>query len=172
MTDTDARWLAPGTVVSLTAWPGAAASLAERVRGAFGLELAASGRWTEAGDLVCIRLGPDHWQIERAGTHDLARDLTTAAGPDAGIIDISDARVVLRLSGPASPEILACLLPLDLHPRAFAPHHAASTVAAHITVQFRQIDTIPTYDIACLRSYADSLRRAVAQAGGRRIRIA
>lgn len=171
MVDAQARWIAPVTAVSLTAWPDAAPALADGMRAAFGLELAAAGRWTATGELVSVWLGPDHWQIERAGTHDLARAVIAAAGPHAGVIDVSDARAVLRLEGPASRDILARLLPLDLHPRAFAPHRAASTIAAHIGVQLRQIDATPTYDLACLRSYADSLWRAVAHAGAERIRM-
>jgi heterotetrameric sarcosine oxidase gamma subunit len=163
--ETWARWIAPLTVVSLTAWPGEAAALAERLRARFGLELAEAGRWTEAGDLACIWLAPDHWQIERAGAHDLAPDLAALAGPHGGVIDVTDARAALRIGGGGSRDLLARLLPLDLHPRAFAPHRAASTIAAHIGVQIRQIDATPTYDLACLRSYAESLRRAVEHAG-------
>jgi sarcosine oxidase subunit gamma len=169
--DAQARWIEPLTVVSLTAWPGAAAALAARLRDGFGLDLAGPGRWTAAGDLVCVWLGPDHWQIERAGTHDLAGELGAAVESDGGVIDLSDARAVLRLTGPASADILARLVPLDLHPRAFAPHRAASTLAAHIAVQLRQIDTTPTYMLACPRSYAASLRRALDHAGGGRITI-
>lgn len=171
MVDAEARWIEPLTVVLLTAWREAAASLAARVRDAFGLDLAEPGRWTAAGDLMCVWLGPEHWQIERAGTHGLVSDLHAVAGSDGGVIDLSDARAVMRIAGLASADILARLVPLDLHPRAFAPHHAAGTLAAHIAVQLRQIDTTPTYDLACPRSCAGSLRRAVEHAGGGQIRI-
>lgn len=170
MAETDASWIAPITSVSLTAWPGEAPALAERLRAAVGLKLAEARRWTEAGELVCIWLGPDHWQIEREGTHDLARMLAVAAGPHGGVIDVTDARAVLRIAGSASRSILSRLLPLDLHPRAFGPHHAASTLAAHISVQIRQIDATPTYHLACPCSYANSLRSAVEQASVGRLR--
>lgn len=166
MADTSARWLEPASAVALTAWPGQAPALAARLRDRFGLALAAPGRWTQADALVCVWLAPDRWQIEHAGRHDLLPALADTAGEHGAVIDVSDARAVLRLTGPASRDILARLLPLDLHPREFAPHHAAGTVAAHIGVQLRQIDAAPSYDLACLRSYADSLRRAVAHAAG------
>ncbi|MBN9508813.1 MAG: hypothetical protein J0I21_06780 [Alphaproteobacteria bacterium] len=166
MADCTARWIAPITAVSLAAWPGEAPALAARLRARFALDLAAPGRWTQADGLVCVWLAPDHWQIERVGRHDLLPALVAAAAEHGAAIDVSDARAVLRLSGPGSRDLLARLLPLDLHPRAFAPHHAASTVAAHIGVQVRQIDARPTYDLACLRSYAESLGRAVDHRGG------
>lgn len=170
MADTTARWIGPVTAVSFTAWPGQAQALAARVRAQFKLDLAAPGRWTQADALACVWLGPDRWQMERAGRHDLLPVLVTVAGEHGTAIDVSDARAVLRLSGPGSRDILSRLLPLDLHPRAFAPHHAASTVAAHIGVQLRQIDAAPTYDLTCARSYAESLRRAVDHAGGTALR--
>ncbi len=158
------------TAVSVTAWPGATAALGERLHTAFGLALAAPRRWTAAGALVSVWLGPDHWQIEHADMPDLARQLAAAAGPHGGVIDVSDACAALRLSGPASRDVLARLLPLDLHPRVFAPGHAAASVAAHIDVRLRQIDAAPTYDLACPRSYADSLWHALEHAGVERIR--
>lgn len=164
MADAHAQWMPPVTAASVTAWPGAAAALAERLDAAFGLALAGPGRWTAAGALVSAWLGPDQWQIEHADRPELARELAAAVGAQGGVIDMSDARAVLRLSGPASRDVLARLLPLDLHPRAFAPGHAASTVGAHINVQLRQIDAVPTYDLGCLRSYAESLWQAVAAA--------
>lgn len=166
MADSALRWLPPVSSVSLTAWPGAAPALAARLLAQCGLTLATAGHWTAAQDLVSVWLAPDHWQIESAAASDLAARLIAVAGAHGGVIDVTDARAVLRLTGPASRDVLARLLPLDLHPRAFAPHDAATTVAAHITVQLRQIDAAPTYDLACLRSYADSLWHAVTQAGG------
>ncbi len=154
----------PLSVVSVTAWRGQVAELAGMVRATFGLDLPPAGRWSERDGLISVWAGPGHWWLQRAGRTPLLRQLAPLA-PYAGLIDISDARAVLRLSGPAARDILTGLLPLDLHPRAFAPGHVASTIAAHMTVQVRQIDDAPTYDLACLRSYAGSLWRALELAG-------
>ena len=165
MAEARASWRPPVTSVSVTAWPGEAAALAARVQAAFGLALPAPGRWTAAGGMVAVWLGPGHWQVEQDGRPDLAEALADAVGAHGGVIDVSDARAVLRLSGPGSRDVLARLLPLDLHPRAFAPGCAASSVAAHLSVQLRQIDDAPSYDLGCLRGYAGSLAHAVAEAG-------
>ena len=165
MADARATWRPPFTSVSVTAWPGEADALAARVQAAFGLTLPPPGRWTAEAGLVAVWLGPEQWQVEHDDRPDLAASLAAAIGPHGGVIDVSDARAVLRLSGPGSREVLARLLPLDLHPRAFAPGSAANSLAAHLSVQLRQIDEVPSYELGCLRGYADSLAHAVTEAG-------
>jgi methylglutamate dehydrogenase subunit D len=157
------------SIVSVTAWRGAAPALAGALQAAFGLELPPPGRWTQSGDLVALWAGPGHWWLQRDRA--LLAELAPIAGAHAGLIDISDARAVLRLAGAAAPTILASLLPIDLHPRAFQPGHLATTVAAHIGVQIRQLDAAPTYELSCLRSFAGSLWRAVELAGAGRISL-
>lgn len=165
MADARFSWLPPATSVSVTAWPGAAEALAARVAAALGLVLAPAGRFTEAGDLTCVWLAPGHWQIEHPDRPDLVDTLAEAVGEAGGVIDVSDGWAALRLAGPDGRAVLARVLPLDLHPRAFGPGHAASTHAAHLTVRVRQIDAAPTYDLACLCGYRDSLARALLHAG-------
>lgn len=161
----------PLSVVSVNAWRGGTAALADALRAAFGLDLPEPGRWTQAGDLAAVWAGPGHWWLQRERAGALLAELTPLVGAHAGLIDISDARAVLRVRGPAARDMLASLLPIDLHPRAFQPGHAATTVAAHVGVQVRQIDAAPTYDLSCARSFAGSLWRAVDLAGAGRIRL-
>lgn len=152
----------PLSVVSVTAWRDAA--LAEAVEAAFGLTLPQAGRWTQRDGLAAIWAGPGHWWLQREGRTKLLQELAPLAR-HAGLIDISDGRAVFRVSGALARDALMGLLPLDLHPSVFQPGHVASTYAAHMTVQVRQIDDAPSYDLACLRSYAGSLRRALDLAG-------
>jgi sarcosine oxidase subunit gamma len=161
----------PLSVVSVTAWTGAAAALAGAVHAAFGLHLPPPGRWTQAGDLTALWVGPGHWWLQRDRASALCVELAPVAGAHAALIDLSDARAVLRIAGPAAPTILASLVPLDLHPRAFRPGHVANTVAAHNGVQIRQLDDAPSYDLSCLRSFAGSLWRSLELAGAGRIRL-
>jgi len=161
----------PLATVSVTVWPGQRAALAEALRGAYNLELPPPGRWTQAGALVAVWLAPDHFLLQHEGVPTLFQEVATITGDDAALIDLTDARAVLRLAGPASQRILAGLLPIDLHPRAFAPGHAATTIAAHLTVQVRQLDATPTYDLAVSRSFAGSLWRALELAGEGRLRL-
>jgi sarcosine oxidase subunit gamma len=163
--------LGPLSIVSVTAWSGADPALSGSVQAAFGLTLPQAGRWTQAGDIAALWVGPGHWWLQRERASALFAELEPVVGGHAALIDISDARAVLRVSGAAAPTILASLLPIDLHPRAFRPGQVASTVAAHIGVQIRQLDDAPTYDLSCLRSFAGSLWRSVELAGAGRIRL-
>jgi sarcosine oxidase subunit gamma len=73
--------------------------------------------------------------------------------------------VVLRLSGPAVRDILAAVVPIDLHPRAFRPGDTAITLAGQVGVQLRQLDAAPRFEMMAFRSYAASLFQTVLQAG-------
>ena len=74
----------------------------------------------------------------------------------SSIVDQSDARAVVRISGSRARDVLAKGVPIDLHPRAFKANNVAITHASHIGIIFWQIDDAPTYEIAMFRSFADS----------------
>jgi len=74
----------------------------------------------------------------------------------AAVSDQSDARAILRLSGPRARDALAKGCLIDLHPRVFAPCETALTTIARIGVQLWQVDDWPTYDLAVFRSLAAS----------------
>ena len=76
----------------------------------------------------------------------------------AAVCEQSDGRVVIEIGGPRSRAVLAKGLPIDLHPRAFAPGDVALTAASHIAVQLWQVDAAPTYRLAVPRSLAASFR--------------
>ena len=77
----------------------------------------------------------------------------------ASISDQSGGRTVLRVSGPRARDVLAKGLPIDLHPRAFAPGSAATSTISLMGVQLWQVDDAPSYDIALFRSLSASFWR-------------
>lgn len=157
------------SVISATSWD--APALGEAARATLGLALPEAGRWSEHAGIVAAWVAPGQWWLQAQHRPGLLGELAPLVG-HAALIDISHARAVLRLSGPDARVILASLLPLDLHPRAFAPGRVATTLASHITLQVRQLDTAPSYDLACSRSFAASLWRALELAGAGRLRLA
>jgi sarcosine oxidase subunit gamma len=161
----------PVAAVSVTVWPGRTAALGVALRSAFGLDLPEAGRWTQSGGLVAVWLGPDQFSLQREGAAPLLPDLAPVVADLAAPIDLTDARATLRIAGPAARDILAALLPIDLHPRAFAPGRTATTLAAHMTVQVRQIDAAPSYELSVSRSFAGSFWRALELAGAGRLRL-
>jgi heterotetrameric sarcosine oxidase gamma subunit len=134
--------------------------LAEAVRTAFGIALPALGRWEGADDLVLVRTAP-HQVLALSERDGLFGKLDAALGAHAGVVDLSDARVGVRIAGPGARERLGRLVGLDLHPSVTQAGSAASTLAGHIGVLVLQVDDAPGYEVLCQRSLATSLFRAL-----------
>ena len=148
--------LALATVI---ARKGQAVPLTERVRAVFGIDLPTGPRRISVGKIAFIGTGPGQWLAVEQASGDsqafaarLKRDLAGLAS----VSDQSDARAVLRLSGPMARQVLAKGLPVDLHPRVFGPGDAALSQIALIGAHVWQIDETPTYEIAVFRSLAGS----------------
>jgi sarcosine oxidase subunit gamma len=129
--------------------------------GAIGIDLPSPGRWTAWGGQILLWCAPNQFLA-------IAEPGALPLPPGGAAIDLTDSRLIVRLSGAAARDCLARLLPLDLHPRAFRTGHVASTVAAHIPVQIWQVDDAPTYDIACARSFGETLLNQLETAGIKR----
>jgi sarcosine oxidase, subunit gamma len=71
-------------------------------------------------------------------------------------LDVSDARVVLRLTGAAVGEVLAKGAPTDLSDRACPPGSARRTHLGGMAVAFWRLDA-ETWEIVAFRSYAHHL---------------
>jgi sarcosine oxidase subunit gamma len=72
-------------------------------------------------------LGPDEWLV-RNGADDLEAALRSAAGDTPlSVVDVSAARVVISLAGPAARQVLAHGCALDLDVRRFPPGSCAQT---------------------------------------------
>jgi sarcosine oxidase subunit gamma len=131
------------------------AELTAALSSGYGVDLPEMPRRHTVRDFDLIWAGPDQWLVvsaDRAIAAQLAGDLDQVAA----VSDQSDARAVLRLTGPRARDVLAKGCPLDLHPRAFRPGDAALTAIAHVGVHLWQIDGRPTYDLAVFRSMAAS----------------
>jgi sarcosine oxidase subunit gamma len=113
------------------------------------------------GRLAALWLGPDHWLItcpanEVAGLIGALRE--ALAGVHSALVEVSDARVALRVAGPSAREVLAKGCPLDLHPRAFAVGSCAQTLLAKAAVLIHLVDDDrargPAFDVYVARSFA------------------
>jgi methylglutamate dehydrogenase subunit D len=146
-------------LATMLARKGQEAALARRVQEMFGIALPAAPRRAAAGSIAFVWAGPGHWLAvaETEEGHRFEARLREGLAGLASVSDQSDGRVVIRISGVRARDVLAKGLPLDLHPRAFAPGHAASTVAGHVGVQLWQLDAAPTYELAMFRGFAVSL---------------
>ena len=107
---------------------------------------------------VLIGLAPGEWLAlaEGARAAGLASALSAELAGLAGVVDLSSAKAIIRVSGPRARDVLAKGCPLDLDARAFAPGDAATTLVAQIGCTIRQVDAVPTYDLLVPRSFAES----------------
>lgn len=151
------------------------AAFTTAVHGVTGLRLPAeANRFTVAGDLAGLWLGPNEWLVTGPGGPEAdmtARLLGGFAGTHAAATDVSEARTVIAVSGPRARDLLVKGVSLDLHPRMFEPGHCAQTGLAGANIILRQIDSQPTYHIHVLNSFAEHLWQWL-QGAGREYRIA
>ncbi len=150
-------------MMSIATPRGGSAALAQALRDNADLAPPAPGCWVGDDALALLWTAPG--QFLAVGDALATQRLTDALRDWALPIDLTGARTVLRLTGPSVGDLLARLVPLDLHPRVMDPGRVAATVAAHIGVLIWQVDAAPSYDLAGPISYAGSLLRALALAG-------
>lgn len=82
-------------------------------------------------------------------------------------VNVSDARALLQVSGPAAREVLAKLCPVDLSPGAFQPGMFRRTRMAQVPAALWMPDA-HSFHVVCFRSVADyafNLLKVAAQPG-------
>ena len=146
------------TIASIAAAKGKKDALVAAIRAAYGVDLPNGPARVENNGVAFVWAGPDQWLAiaERGQGRDLEVELKAAVAGNASVVDHSDGRVVVRISGPRARDVLAKGVPIDLHARAFGPGSVAITHASHIGVILWQLDDTPTYELALFRSYVDS----------------
>ncbi len=110
-----------------------------------------------AGTTAILWLGPDEWLVvtPAGGQGAMESSLTTAlAGQHVSIVDVTDARTTIRISGPRARDTVAKACPLDLHPREFAAGQCAQTLLAKTDVLIHQVGDTPAYDLYVLCSFS------------------
>jgi sarcosine oxidase subunit gamma len=148
--------LALATVI---ARKGQAAPLAERVSALFGISLPTGPKRAAEDKVAFIGMGPGQWLAVQECSPDPQAFATRLAADLSGLASVSDqsdARAVMRVSGPKARQLFAKGLPIDLDPRAFGPGDAALSQIALIGAHVWQIDDKPTYEVAVFRSMAGS----------------
>jgi sarcosine oxidase subunit gamma len=133
------------------------------VRAATGVDLPVKANTVNtSGENRILWLGPDEWWLVAPGENRAAliEQLRNAfSGQHTAVIDVSESRTVIGLSGPAARDLLARGISLDLHPRVFGPGQCAQTGMSKANVLLHQTGAEPTYEIYVLKSFADYLWR-------------
>jgi sarcosine oxidase subunit gamma len=143
-------------LATLTAKRGRSAELSERILARFALVLPTSPHRMESREWAFVWTGPDQWLACAAPTPagGMETALADVATGVAAVVDQSHARILLHLSGSRVRDALAKGLPLDLHPRAFPPGHAASTLCAHVAVTLWRTDDDDAFVVSVARGFA------------------
>lgn len=146
------------TIASFAAGKNRAQALAGAIRETYGVELPRRPERVAGRDIAFIWAGPDQWLAvaDRGDGRDLELELKPRLAGLASVVDQSDGRAVVRVSGPLARQVLAKGIPIDLHARSFSVNAAAITHASHIGIIIWQLDDVPTFELAMFRSYADS----------------
>jgi sarcosine oxidase subunit gamma len=150
--------LASVGLATVMARRGKVAAVKEAIKAAYGVDPVDGAKVSFAGKVMFVGAGPGHWlAVSTEMPHgELALDLGHSLAGLASVADQSDARGVLRLSGPKVRDVLAKGLPIDLDPRAFQKGDTAVSIINHIGVHLWQTDDAPVYEIAFFRSYSGS----------------
>ena len=86
----------------------------------------------------------------------MRKNLAETLGSDARITDVSQGKVVLRLSGVLSRDLFAKTCPLDLRPKHFARGCCACSLVADVSMLIHAYDA-DGFDLSMDRSLARSL---------------
>jgi methylglutamate dehydrogenase subunit D len=134
------------------------ARLKDQVRAMFDLDLPLLPRRVSADRVALAWAGSGHWLAMSQGIDGSTFEARLRANLDGttSVSDQSDARVVFRIAGASARKVLAKGVPIDLHPRAFRPGDTAVTMVSHMGAHIWQIDSVPTFELAVLRSYSAS----------------
>jgi heterotetrameric sarcosine oxidase gamma subunit len=144
---------------SVIAKRGKRDALVSAVETAYGVALPAGPRRATKGAFAFAGTAPDQWIASAEGPEAVgfAAKLRGRIGLFAAVSDQSDARLVLRLSGPRVREVLAKGVAIDLHPKMFKPGDVVSTPIAYVGVQLEMLDAAPTYQLTAPRSMAGTI---------------
>lgn len=137
----------------------ASKQIAEAVRTATGAEMPDPSTAQLSGETGVCWMSPDEvlLLVPYAEVATKAAEIgASLAGTHHLVANVSDARALFIVSGPAARETIAKLTPADLHPDAFGPGQFRRTRLAQVPAAIWMSDEV-TFELICFRSNADYL---------------
>jgi methylglutamate dehydrogenase subunit D len=146
-------------LAEITAFRGQKKALAEKMVQSFGLTVPAANKTTQGPDLRLISIGPGKYLAlaEADAARGLVSNLEAKLGDVAAVVDQSDARAIVTVSGPRARDALAKGIMIDLAPSAFHNGDAATTFAVQLWVTLWQENTEPSYRLSVFRAFGADL---------------
>jgi sarcosine oxidase subunit gamma len=147
-------------MINLRGNPGDAAFSAS-AKQALGLDLPTTPNTVSASaGLTAFWLGPDEWLVVGAPGREgaLAKELRDAlAGQHFSVVDVTEARTVIAVSGRNAQDALQKGTPLDLHPKVFGAGSCAQTGLSKANVILHRLSDEQQFEIYVTISFADYL---------------
>ena len=146
-------------LAELTAFKGEKDALASAIVTAFGMSLPSANKASSKDDVTFVSVGPGKWLVtgEGAAERELIARLEKAAGSLAAVVDQSDARALVEISGEKARAALAKGVMVDLDPVVFQTGDAAVSFAVQFWITLWQPNDKPTYRLAVFRSMGRDL---------------
>lgn len=147
------------TIASIASAKGKVEEIKAAIQAAYSVTLPDKPVRVAGDGIAFIWHGPGQWMAladRGPNDRDLELELKPVLAGLAAVVDQSDGRAVVRVSGSRVRDVLAKGIAIDLHPSAFKANSVAITHAAHIGIVIWQLDEQPAYEIAMFRSFADS----------------
>lgn len=147
------------TLAHLTAFKGQKAALEMAIRDEFCIDLPNNSRRAERNRVSFIGIGPEQWivMVYDPDSNGFLTKLSHVVNGLAALVDQSDARAIVRISGSDARRALAKGVTVDLHPQVFGKDYATTTLAAGLSISLWQVEDTPTYEISVFRAFAVSL---------------
>ncbi len=127
----------------------------------FGLDLPITPNTVSTGArLTAFWLGPDEWLAVGAPRREgaLVKELREAlAGQHVSVVDVTEARTVIAVSGRNAEDALQKGTPLDLHPKVFLASSCAQTGLSKANVILHRLADERQFEIYVTISFADYL---------------
>ncbi|WP_170984566.1 sarcosine oxidase subunit gamma [Rhodoligotrophos defluvii] len=115
--------------VQLTAWPDTASAVAVKAGQVAQTAMPPSMRIGISGQTTVLQVGPERWWFVVPASSDLRQRLEAAfSAEEAVVTDLSHARTIVRITGPKARDLLARVVPIDLHPAVFPRDSIAQTI--------------------------------------------
>lgn len=146
-------------LAELTAFKGQKDALASAIATAFGVSLPSANKSAAKDNVTFVSVGPGKWLVTGEGTaeRNLVTRLEKAAGSHAAVVDQSDARALVELSGDKARLALTKGVMVDLDPVAFNAGDVAVSFAVQFWITLWQSNDVPTYRLAVFRSMGRDL---------------
>ena len=146
-------------LAELTALKGQKEVLATVIVTSFGIALPSANKSASKDGVTFVSVGPGKWLVTGEGhaEQDLVEKLEKATGSLAAVVDQSDARALVEISGDKARTALTKGVMIDLDPVAFSTGDAATSFAVQFWITLWQTHNAPTYRLAVFRSMGRDL---------------